>query len=601
MKQFRRNAAFALCVLIPAVFSACAGKTESDVQQTTAATAARSTAVTAAASAAVSASSLPQNTDIPQFDLCGGFYSAPVVVTLSAKHPVYYTTDGSIPTAESSRYTGPITVSDSSAQPNRVSAHGSLAPEDAEPPYFLPDAPVDKATVITAVSIDENGVRSECAVQTYFIGYDKKSAYYQEMPVISLIADEDSLFSNENGIYVLGQIHENWLHGDDYDSDTPAYSMPANYTQHGKEWERQAAVQFFEYGKLVLSQRAGIRIHGGATRSYPQKSFNLYARKEYGASKLKYDVFAGTVQSKAGGTPITEFDSLILRNGGNDAVYTRFRDKLNQSLVSDRQFLSQGMRPCIVFLNGEFWGQYEITEKQDADCIKAHYGVSKKNVCIIKKDALETGTDADEAEFEALRKWIRETDFSDRTAYEKLCASVDMQSFMDYMSCEIYMNNANWDKSNMAMWRATAADPANPYADEKWRFLMFDTDFSTGIYGRTDASEDSFERIMTKDCFLAELFNGAMENKSFRQRFTETFTEIAEKNFNTERVCAEIDRLEQAYHDAATDTLERFWKAAFEDREAEDSYRKEVQVLRTFYQERNAYIMQYLKQHVPAE
>ena len=102
-------------------------------------------------------------------------------------------------------------------------------------------------------------------------------------------------------------------------------------------------------------------------------------------------------------------------------MYTRFSDKLVQSLVSDRQFLTQGMEPCIVFINGEYWGHYELTEKVDKDYVSAHYGIPAKNIYIVKKEALEDGSEETFAEWERLWKWIRDTDFSRQENYEKLC------------------------------------------------------------------------------------------------------------------------------------------------------------------------------------
>ena len=93
-----------------------------------------------------------------------------------------------------------------------------------------------------------------------------------------------------------GKVYDDWQSGEDYDASTPDYFMPGNYTQKGKEWEREATMQVFEDGQLAVTQNVGIRIHGGATRSYPQKSFKVFARKEYGAVKLEYDLFSGNGQ-----------------------------------------------------------------------------------------------------------------------------------------------------------------------------------------------------------------------------------------------------------------------------------------------------------------
>lgn len=407
------------------------------------------------------------------------------------------------------------------------------------------------------------------------------------------ITEESNLFDYERGIYVRGKVYDDWLNGDDYDASTPNWFMPGNYTQKGKEWEREAMMQIFEDGQLALTQNVGIRIHGGATRSYPQKSFKVFARKEYGAGKLEYDLFSGNV-SNYDGTPITAFDAFLQRNGGKDAMYTRFSDKLVQSLVSDRQFLTQGMEPCIVFINGEYWGHYELTEKVDKDYVSAHSGIPAKNICIVKKEALEDGSEETFAEWERLWQWIKDTDSSQQKNYDKLCEQVDMQGFMDYVSTEIYINNTDWDKANSAMWRAETPDNSSPYADGKWRFILFDTEYSAGIYGQAQPDENSFEVFQNKECFLADLFYSALENTGFREQFHDTFLEIAEQNFGYARVNTEIDRLSVEYHYMTIDTYNRFWSRDVGGSDAESNYADAADSLRRFYAQRCDYITAYL-------
>ena len=539
-----------------------------------------------------------ESSSVLHFSAASGFYDEPFALSITTEGDakIYYTLDGSTPTAESTEYTEPISVADCSSEPNRLSMHTDIVPENAELPATAPEKPVDKAMLIRAVSVDAAGVVSPVETRTYFIGFGNKASYYQKVRVISLITDEDNLFDPETGIYVRGAVYDKWKCSDDYDPDTPEWRTPGNYTQSGRDWERPAYVQIFSDGKLEAAQNVGIRMHGGATRSYPQKSFNLYARKDYGASKLNCDLFSGSAVSEADGTPITEFDSFMLRNGGNDAQYTRFRDKLNQSLVSNRDFLTQAMEPCILFLNGEYWGHYEITEKLDDAFIKAHYGVPKKDVCIIKKEALDEGSEENFAEWEQLRKWIQETDFSDDAAYVELCDRIDMQGFMDYISAEIYINNANWGKSNMAMWKATTTDAQNPYADGRWRFIMFDTDYSTGIYGSALPSDKNISALLEEDCFLGDLLKAALKNADFRTQFRQTFTEIAEKNFDAARVEQEIERLSAEYHDLVTDTYNRFWGAWIGGAMAEGNYAAEVKSVQRFYQKRGEYIKADLEQ-----
>ena len=538
-----------------------------------------------------------------RFSAKSGFYDSEFYLSISADEgsEIYYTLDGSIPTAESICYDSPILVKDRSEEENVLSKHKGISQPAAYEAAFIPRDKTDKATVVRAVAIDKNGNSSAVVSNTFFVGFDQKADYYKDTKIVSLMTDEDNLFDYEKGIYVTGKVYDSWKKSKDYDPETPDWFLPGNYTQKGREWEREATIQFFENGQLAVSQNVGIRIHGGATRSYSQKSMNVYARKDYGAAKLEYDLFSDNVRKKSDGTPVTLFDSFILRNGGNDAQYTRFRDKLIQSLVQDRQFLTQGMEPCIVFIDGEFWGHYEITEKLDKEFISTHYDVPAKEICIIKAETLDEGSEETFSEWEELRSWIRDTDFSEQSAYDELCGYIDMQGFMDYVSTEIYINNADWGKPNSAMWKAENTDNDSPYSDGKWRFVLFDTEYSSGIYGEAQPYEDSFEKLMESDCFIADLFNGALENDGFRKQFADTFMEIADGYFGTGRVDSEIEKLSEEYHDMTIDTYDRFWGGWMGGYAAEGNYEESVNSLRQFYSKRYDYITKYLKEDILSE
>lgn len=599
MKNAHRLLIISLLSTLPAL-TACTKETD----HSTPSSAVESTKISSADSAAeritVPEPDAPLNAEGMHFSVKSGFYENEFHLSISAAEgtEIYYTLDGSTPDASSTRYTEPILIADRTPEKNTLSAKTGIAQPLEAAEAFLPKSTVDKATVVRAIAINPNGAQSGVVSNTYFVGFGEKAKYYQSTKIISLITDPDRLFDYETGIYMAGKKYDDWKNGEEYDANTPDYFMPGNYTQKGREWEREATFQFFADGTLAAEQDLGIRIHGGATRSYPQKSLKIYARKDYGAEKLKYDLFSGNVKRQTDGAAITKYDSFVLRNGGNDAQYTRFSDKLIQSLVSDRQILTQGMEPCILFIDGEFWGQYELTEKVDNKFISAHTEIPSKDICLIKKEALEDGSEEGFAEWKQLRKWIQDTDFSKQEAYEQLCGFVDMQSFMDYVSTEIYINNWDWGKPNSAMWKAQTIDTSNPYADGKWRFILFDTEYSSGLYDRALASDDSFARLQKSDSFLADLFQGAMENAGFRTAFHDTFMEIASQNFSNERVSKEIDRLSGVYRDMAIDTYNRFWSGIIGGYAAEENYQDSVNSLRRFYERRYDEITAHLEKYI---
>ena len=123
-------------------------------------------------------------------------------------------------------------------------------------------------------------------------------------------------------------------------------TSPANFNMRGVEWEREANIELFEpNGNLGFNHRAGVRIHGGWTRSFPQKSLRLYARGRYGANEFNYRFFPDRDDSL--------FKRILLRNSGNDHDATFFRDALIHQMIQHRPITSQDWQPSVTFVNGE--------------------------------------------------------------------------------------------------------------------------------------------------------------------------------------------------------------------------------------------------------
>ncbi|MBQ9609650.1 MAG: InlB B-repeat-containing protein [Lachnospiraceae bacterium] len=526
---------------------------------------------------------------VPTFSHEAGFYEEEFGLTLRAADgcDIYYTLDGSTPTIESTKYVDPIIITDASSNENKFSAHTNISTSTC----IAPDDLVDKATIIRAVAVNAAGKVSDIAVNTYFVGTHNKEKY-SDLKVISLVTDEKNLFSDDKGIYVLGDTYNDWVNSAEYDSSYAWYYQPANYINKGKEWERPASIQVFYPDGYNLSQDIGIRIHGGASRAYLQKSFSLYARSEYGKSKMEYDFYQGDNVSEYNNLVINKYDSIMLRNAGNDYPNTRFRDKLNQYLVSDRNVATQEMAPCIVFINGEYWGQYEITEKISDYYIQSHYGVDADSVCIIKNNELEAGKEGSYNEWQDLYAWIMETNFSDDEKYVELCRNIDIKSYIDYISSEIYLCNSDWGGNNIAWWKAENIDNNNPYADGRWRFIVFDTDSSTALSKQSRDSVDSFSRLLSQSNFLSDIFRKLIVNNKFQCDFCNIFMDVANHNFNNEKVQTIINENAVEYETYILDFFKRFYcKKIF----TPEFFQDQVNIVRDFYDTRFDYITSYMK------
>ena len=487
----------------------------------------------------------------PQFSKGSGFYDSGFDLTLSADQgcTVYYTTDGSDPDTGSEKFTGSIKIYDKSSEPDVYAAKTDIADG-----YKAPAEPVRKAMIVRAISVDAQGNKSDIATNTYFIGYSGGDIE-KKMRVISLVTDPDNLFDYDTGIYVKGKIYDT-----SQGNPMQSWAHPANYTQSGKEWERPAHITVFEQGQATYSAGVGIRMHGAATRSAAQKSFNLYARTDYGTPKLKYDFFNGKLTNHKGQV-IDSFDKITLRNGGNDDK-TKIRDRLNQEMVPDKDFGTQAQTECVVFIDGEFWGTYNIVEKIGKEYIADHYKVKEESVCMIKTDELSDGSQQGWQDYESLKQLAQSANYSDAATYDKFRELLDLDSFAQYMAVELMVGNSDFGDNNYALWKTETIDADKKYADGQWRFILFDTEYGQGLYGQSNASTSTFDKLRMGQGWIGKLFFGLLQNEDFRNRFVRAYYDLCNENYKSDKVLSRLSELKTAYTDSMIETYKRFSYAA---------------------------------------
>lgn len=489
----------------------------------------------------------PVTADPPDFSLTGGFYTGSQVIELSTISPtavIKYTLDGSKPTDVSTIYTGLINI--------------------------------DSTTVIRARTFDIDYLPSPVITHTYFI--DETVT----LPVISIATDPDNLWDNDIGIYA-------W--GDNYDPDHPPY-YGANFWE---DWERPISLEFYETdGSLGFSLNAGVEIYGGVTVAAPQKSLAIYAKDKYGTDEINYKIF----NDKS----VNTFKRLVLRNSGQDWPLTMFRDGMMQTLLVGQTDIDyQAYRPAIVFLNGEYWGIYNIREKIDGYYPESNYDIAHNNIDLLNHDNDDVNImEGDDVHYDSLLDFINTNDMTLTANYEYIETQMDVNEYLNYQISEIYFANEDWPGVNVKFWRPKTADG-------KWRWILFDTDFGFNIgqgYGEYDCN--MLEHATATDGpswpnppYSTFLFRKLLENADFRNDFIQRFAAYLNTAFDPDRVIGIIDNLKSniepeipRHSDMWGGQPDNFMGfTSFSD---EIEWETNIDVMRNFAEERPFYVRQHI-------
>ena len=469
------------------------------------------------------------------FSVNGGLYQKPFSLTLSTdleNAQIYYTTDGSDPTENSVLYNGSITIENRTSQPNDLSEISGVSTS-----FKAPNGLVFKGTVIKARAVNAES-KTPIFVNSYFVSDDILTRY--GVKVISITTERDNLFSKQNGIY-----------------------MSPNYLESGELYERSAFVEVFDSdGSCQIAQPAGIRIHGGASRNYQQKSFRVYAREnpEYQSGGLKTfesDLFDGTVTDFKGGI-ITKYKRLMLRNGGNDWDKKFIQDAFIQDICAPLDFDTQGYRPSVAFINGEFWGMYDLRERYDDQYFRYHYKLNdNKDVAMLKMSSedgvrdiltLEEGEEQYLNEYLEHYNWILENNLKVPDNYETACKYFDPSNMIDYVIANVYFKNWDWPQNNVVIWKNT--NPQNDF-DDRWRFAILDNDYTLEANGKLNTDNILENRIYGKDqpstsakgWKLSQLFAAFLENDDFRNETIRRYNDYMNTIFDKDILSLRLDEM----------------------------------------------------------
>ena len=288
---------------------------------------------------------------------------------------------------------------------------------------------------------------------------------------------------------------------------------------------------FVEYYDAASNQQvvfpAGFSIGGNSTRKYAQKTFNLHMRGAYGQSQVTYPFFENN-------DSIVSYQSLSLRNCGQDAYYTRIRDAFISMAAEGMHANNAKTFFVIVYLNGSYHGIYEFKENQNEDYLAAHTGCDRESVQLVRNNINVYNQKGTNTDIKNLIEFATNTNAKNEDVYKKYVEWVDEEAYTDYLVAVGFFVLADaYNQKSMRSMDGVA----------KWQPILYDLDngFTADQHSRKILNRFFRDSgIFTPSGFKVEtvLFNQFYENLGWRKKFAARYAELLNSTLKTENLLA---------------------------------------------------------------
>jgi hypothetical protein len=192
----------------------------------------------------------------------------------------------------------------------------------------------------------------------------------------------------------------------------------------------------------------------------------------------------------------------------------------------------------VTFLNGEYWGIYNLREKISKYYLGANHDIDPNNIDILENDRMVVEGDAEH--YQNMLDFIANNNMADNSNYQYVCTQMDVENFIRYEIAQIYYDNTDWPGNNIRYWR-----PRTP--DGRWRWIIYDTDFGFGLYDPNGYSHNTLEFATDPNGpgwpnppWSTFLLRSLLQNASFRNSFINYFADYLNSYFSANSVFLEI-------------------------------------------------------------
>jgi hypothetical protein len=380
----------------------------------------------------------------------------------------------------------------------------------------------DTTTVFKARCIGNTPTMMPGIVKTETFFFNENTT----LPIMSLTTDSNNLWNYNTGILVDGPNVGQW-HG-------------ANWFQ---EWRRAAKVEYFDAaGVKRFTKDVAINTDGNSSIAAPKKSLRVnFNHTTLGDSKLNFEMFPNTRPG------LTSFKNVKLRGGGNqytDPTYgggvvyhegavETFARKLNVSFAS--------YKPTVLYLNGKYWGLYEMRERLDESLYKNTLGASEDSIYTFDKQGWSSYPE------ELIYTGVTDQIFNNsiknsESFYNYFDSKFDIKNFMDYFITEIHFQNNDWIGyyfyvNNLVIWKDYSST-----GDKKYRFSL--KDFDGAFCSSYDQNTLNVVLTTPNPHPLPNTFKSAMQNDKLKKDFINRYADVVNYYFHKDTILNAINNFQ---------------------------------------------------------
>ena len=447
-------------------------------------------------------------------------------------------------TPNAGNYAGSVDVTITDSDP-LVTIHYTTdgsAPTASSTTYSSPIT-VSSTTVLRCIGIssDANTYQSFVSTNTYFI--DETST----VPIISICG---------------AQV-------DDLIADGDAWGPAAH------PW---GSFELFDKDFTLIDESEGeFNEHGNDSWAYAQRSFDFICRDQFGYDNDLDQSFFSDVTDR------TEYQRIIVKDAANDNypfqggahmrdAYTHHVAQLGNLDLDERSVAFS-----IVFLNGEYWGVYDMREKvDDCDYTKYYYDQSEYNIDFIQCWGGTWAAYGTMAAWNPFVNFVTTNDMTIPANYAYATDNLETQSLMDYVLLNTWVVCKDWLNWNTAWWRGY--DPAG--GAQKWRYALWDEDATYGFYvnytGIPDITADASPCDPLGLGWVdpnghIDILNSLLDNPDFHSDYINRFADLINTTFSCDNMIPIADSIKTVLDSEMPRHIDRWggsvsgWNDSYDD------------------------------------